>query len=143
MASLKKYIPSLKIRNNTYENFEVAGTKERIQGKQKGDVFYFASVVSKPEDVHFYFFQIYNHTGKFGLSDELKRFLKGKSCFQIKNLSSEMEAELKKIIAREFIYTSKTSLYDHYIYRKQLTLFGTIISSVILLSLRFEIIRSL
>ena len=97
---LKEQVPPLKIRNSSQENFEVAGTKETMQGKQKVDGFYFASVVPKPKDVRLYFFPIYTHPDKFSLSDELKKFLKGKSCFHIKHLSTEMEAELKKTIAR-------------------------------------------
>ncbi|MGB0175769.1 MAG: hypothetical protein ACPF9D_01300 [Owenweeksia sp.] len=97
---LKEQVPPLKIRNNSDKNFEVAGTKEAMQGKQKVNGFYFASVVPKPKDVRLYFFPIYTHSDKFSPSDELKKFLKGKSCFHIKYLSPELEAELKKIISK-------------------------------------------
>ena len=69
---LKQQVPPLKIRTDSEENFEVAGTKETMQGKQKVDGFYFASVVPKPKDVRFYFFPIYTHPDQFQLSDDLK-----------------------------------------------------------------------
>ncbi len=97
---LKEQVPPLKIRKEAENVFEVAGTKEVMQGKQKVDGHYFASVVPKPQDVRLYFFPIYTHADQFNLSDELKKFLKGKSCFHVKNLSPELEAELKQHIEK-------------------------------------------
>ena len=92
---LKQQVPPLRIRTDSEENFEVAGTKETMQGKQKVDGFYFASVVPKPKDVRFYFFPIYTHPDQFQLSDDLKKLLKGKSCFHVKHLTPELEKELR------------------------------------------------
>src|SRR5690349_3122344 len=93
--------PPLKIRTNTENNFEVSGTKEAMQGKQKVDGFYFASLVPKPKDVRFYFFPIYSHPASFeNLSPEMKKNLKGKSCFHFKKLDENLEKELKEIVAK-------------------------------------------
>ena len=97
--SLSASIPPLRIRTNKPENFEIAGTKEVMQGKQKVDGFYFASVVPKPKDIRLYFFPIYTHVDAFtDLSPELRKCLKGKSCFHIKKLSPEMEVEIRGMI---------------------------------------------
>ena len=92
--------PALRVRHDEEKKFEVCGTKEVMQGKQKVDGHYFASVMPKPKDVRFYFFPIYTHVDEYSLSPELKKYLKGKSCFHIKKLSEEMEMELKEIIEK-------------------------------------------
>lgn len=101
IGSLKASVPPLKVRTNKAENFEVAGTKEVMQGKQKVDGFYFASVVPKPKDIRLYFFPIYTHVDAFqDLSPELRKCLKGKSCFHIKKISPEMDVEIRKMIEK-------------------------------------------
>lgn len=94
-------IPPLKIRKDGNENFEIAGTKEVMQGKQKVDGFYFASIVPKPKDIRWYFFPIYTHVDEYNsLSDELKKCKKGKSCFHIKKLSASMEEEIHQMMQK-------------------------------------------
>ena len=97
---LKMQIPPLKIRHDKHTNFEVAGTKEVMHGKQKVDGFFFACVVPKEKDVRLYFFPIYTHVNEYALSPELKKSLKGKSCFHFKKLTPETEAELNNMIER-------------------------------------------
>ena len=77
-----------------------------MQGKQKVDGFYFGSVVPKPKDVRLCYFPIYTHPTEFAPSDELKRCLKGKSCFHIKIISPEMDKEITEMVAKG------VSLYD-------------------------------
>jgi hypothetical protein len=92
---LSSYVPPLRITKNSNSVFEVTGTKEVMQGKKKVDGIYFASVVPKPGDIRFYFFPIYTHVKEYDQrSDELKKCLKGKSCFHIKKLSPELEKEI-------------------------------------------------
>lgn len=98
---LSEYVPPLKINKNSIDVFEVTGTKEVMQGKQKVDGIYFASVVPKPKDVRFYFFPIYTHLKEYDKrSEELKKYLKGKSCFHIKKLSSELEKEISGMVKK-------------------------------------------
>ncbi|WP_115867023.1 hypothetical protein [Marinoscillum furvescens] len=96
---LKAHVPPMQVRKDNPNVFEVAGTKPAMQGRQKVDGFYFASVVPKPKDIRLYFFPIYTHPDSFSLSDDLKKFLKGKSCFHIKKLSDEMTNELVDMVA--------------------------------------------
>lgn len=98
---LKLHIGPLLIREETDTVFQVCGTKERMQGKQKVDGYYFASVMPKPKDARLYFFPIYTHLGYFNnISPELKKCLKGKSCFHIKKLTPELEDDIKKMIQK-------------------------------------------
>ena len=94
----KAHVPPLQVRKDNENVFEVAGTKEAMQGKQKVDGFYFGSVIPKPKDIRLYYFPIYTHVDEFALSPELKKCLKGKSCFHIKKLSPELLEEIKSMI---------------------------------------------
>lgn len=97
---LRAQTPPLQVRKDNPNTFEVAGTKETMQGKQKVDGYYFASVVPKPKDIRLYFFPIYTHVDEYNISPELKKCLKGKSCFHIKKLSPEMEKEIGGMIKK-------------------------------------------
>ena len=98
---LKEQIGPLRIVKENTNVFEVGGTKEVMQGKQKVDGHYFASVVPKPKDVRLYFFPIYTHPEDFAdISADFRKFLKGKSCFHIKQLDTEIEAEIRKAIQK-------------------------------------------
>lgn len=92
----------LKAVIDTEERYEVTGTIEAMQGKKKVDGIYFASVVPKPKDIRFYFFPLYTHRDELldSLSEELKKSLKGKTCFHLKAISDDMEKEIKTMVAR-------------------------------------------
>mgnify|MGYP003646904649 CR=1 FL=1 len=97
---LKTHVPPLKVRKASEEIFEVCGTKPAMQGRQKVDGFYFASVVPKPRDIRFYFFPIYTHQNKFeALSPAMQKCLKGKSCFHFKALDESLIKELSGMIS--------------------------------------------
>jgi hypothetical protein len=100
-SQFKSLGPLLKIRKDSETAVEIAGCKEVMQGKQKVDGFYFSSIVPKQKDIRWYFFPIYTHVDAFNdLSDELKKCKKGKSCFHIKKMSSEMEAEIEQMMKK-------------------------------------------
>lgn len=97
---LNAQAPALRIRHDEAVKFEACGTKEVMQGKQKVDGHYFASVIPKPKDIRLYFFPIYTHVEEFSISPDLKKYLKGKSCFHIKNLKPAVEQEIKAMIEK-------------------------------------------
>ena len=97
---LKAQVLTLRIRKDLPNVLELCGKKEVMQGKQKVDGFYFGSVVPKPKDIRLYYFPIYTHPNEFSLSDELKKALKGKSCFHFKKLSSELEREIAYMVKK-------------------------------------------
>ena len=104
----KLYVPPLQIRIDNENLFEVAGTRETMQGRQKVDGFYFGSIIHKQKDIRLYYFPIYTHPTKFlWISDDLRKCLKGKSCFHIKQLSIDLENEIKAMIHKGIeIYTN-------------------------------------
>ncbi len=107
---LKAQAPALRVRHDEEKKFESCGTKEVMQGKQKVDGHYFASVIPKPKDIRLYFFPIYTHVDQFDISAEAKKALKGKSCFHIKKLSPELEVEIKGMIEKGVALYKKDGL---------------------------------
>lgn len=96
---LCKHVPPLAISKDTDQIFEVCGTREVMQGRQKVRGIYFGSIVSKPKDIRLYYFPIYTHVKKFEwISPELRNCLKGKSCFHIRLLSKSLSSDLEKMI---------------------------------------------
>ena len=100
-ATLKDFLGPLKVRVDKPSNFEVNGTIEAPQGKKTVQGIYFSSIVPKEKDVRFYFYPAYTHPEEFqNLSDKLKKFKKGKSCFHIKHLDEELELEIKQMVSK-------------------------------------------
>lgn len=98
---LNSHSPAVKIRKHKSDLIEYAGTIEAMQGKQKVDGYYFSSIVKKPKDIRLYFFPIYTHVNEFdNLSDELRKQLKGKSCFHIKMLNDQLKVEITEMISK-------------------------------------------
>ncbi|WP_296703368.1 hypothetical protein [Algoriphagus sp.] len=109
--SLIKHIPPLRINKDKEDVFEVSGTKETMQGKQLVSGFYFASVVPKPKDARLYFFPIYTHPSFFeSITPELRKCLKGKSCFHFKRLSQDLQSEIELMIEKGITLYSKEGL---------------------------------
>lgn len=100
-VTLEEFLGPLKVRVNKPSNFEVNGTIEAPQGKKMVEGIYFSSIVPKEKDVRFYFYPAYTHPKEFeNISDRLKKFKKGKSCFHIKYLDEELENEIKQMISK-------------------------------------------
>ena len=96
---LSQLTPPLKIKTDSDTTFELAGTKETMQGKQKVDGIFFTQLVLKPKDVRLYFFPIYTHEAEFdSISENLRKNLKGKSCFHFKKLDADLELELNQLL---------------------------------------------
>lgn len=98
---LMEFLGPLKIKVDKPTNFELSGTIEAPQGKKMVDGIYFSSLVPKEKDVRFYFYPAYTHPEEFeNLSETLKKFKKGKSCFHVKFLDDALETEIKKMVAK-------------------------------------------
>jgi hypothetical protein len=97
---LQSAVPRLKQNRKSDTELEYSGTIPVVQGKQKVDGHYFASIQEKPKDVRFYFFPIYTHAQDFQLSSPVKKCLKGKSCFHLKNLEEKEINEIREMIRK-------------------------------------------
>jgi len=97
---IKKHLRQLQLRKDDESGLEAAGTIPTMQGKQKVDGIYFASVIPKPKDARLYFFPIYTDPIYFeNIAPELRKCLKGKSCFHIKKLDDDLKNHITKMIA--------------------------------------------
>lgn len=99
---LKTHEKVFKIVSDTADKFEVIGTKSVMQGKQRVEGHYFATLMPKPKDVRLYFFPVYTHADEIKslMSEPVAKLLKGKSCFHIKKMDDEIRENLKIIIAK-------------------------------------------
>lgn len=94
-----EFLGPLRVKVDQATNFELSGTIPAMQGKQKVDGYYFSSIVPKAKDVRLYFFPAYTHAEAFeSLSETMRKFRKGKSCFHIKYLDADLEKELKSMV---------------------------------------------
>lgn len=99
--ALEDFLGPLQVRVDKPTNYEVNGTVEAPQGKKMVQGIYFSSIVPKEKDVRFYFYPAYTHPQEFeNISDRLKKFKKGKSCFHIKYLDKELEMEIKQMVSK-------------------------------------------
>ena len=98
---LESFLGTLKVRVDKASNFEVNGTIDAPQGKKIVQGIYFSSLVPKEKDVRFYFYPAYTHPKEFEyISERLKKFKKGKSCFHVKSLDKELEKEIKEMVSK-------------------------------------------
>lgn len=76
-------------------------TEVSLFGKKPQPV-YVAGVIYQKNYVSFYFSPVYSHPEEFlkDLSPGLKKFLKGKSCFNLKSLDDNMANELGSLLQK-------------------------------------------
>ncbi len=116
LATIKEHIKDYLSQKSELQQIEkttgveFTGKIPAMQGKQKVDGFYFASIIEKPKDVRFYFFPIYTHANEFQLSEELQKQLKGKSCFHLKKCSKETLNEISRLIDKGISLYKKDQL---------------------------------
>jgi len=70
--------------------------REVVVDGRKRDSIYFAGLIIQKSYVGFYFMPVYTHEEAAGLfGSELMATLKGKSCFYIKELTSDIEQQIR------------------------------------------------
>lgn len=70
---------------------------------------YFAGIIMQKNYVSFYFMPVYSHPGNFNsIRPELKKYLKGKSCFNITDLTEESIEEIETLLKKGIqLYTKE------------------------------------
>lgn len=81
--------------------YHLYGTKEvSLFGKEPQKT-YIAGVIQQKNYVSFYFSPIYSHPVEFQeINPNLKKYLKGKSCFNLKNINPELLEEIEDILTQ-------------------------------------------
>ena len=79
--------------------YHLYGNKEASLFGKKPQPTYIAGVIQQKNYVSFYFSPIYSHPDLFtNISPDLKKFLKGKSCFNINKINSQLLKEIEDIL---------------------------------------------
>lgn len=96
---LSQYAPPCVVTGNTDSVYHLYGTKPASVGKSSYDGIYFASAVIRKSYVALHFFPIYTHVDQFeNISEDLRKCLKGKSCFHIKRTDDPLFEQIKKAL---------------------------------------------
>ena len=96
---LSKYADKLVESGNMESSYHLHGTIPAKVGKKDYYGIYFASAVIRTKSVALHFFPIYTHVSEFDKIDsKLRKCLKGKSCFHIKNDNEEIYKEIKNLL---------------------------------------------
>lgn len=110
-AEFQSLSSQLVYKHKTETIEELIGKKPMMQGKQMVDGYYFATIMKKEKDVRLYFFPIYTHDQEFSyLSPELRKMLKGKSCFHIKKIDDTLKAEISNMLQQGLDLYTKADL---------------------------------
>ena len=98
-AILKKYEDPLKPKFDLDSKYDLWSFKEiEIDGRKRKEVF-FASIIIQSTYVGFYYMPIYTDTDlKEVFKPELLKLLKGKSCFHIKKLDSNLREQIEEAL---------------------------------------------
>jgi len=105
------YAPPLIVKKETGKEYHLYSTKHIELAGRKYDEIYFAGVIIHKQFVSFYFFPLYTHPHFFAdIPTEFKKYLKGKSCFNIKKLDLEILNQVKQLLQKGFDLYKKTKL---------------------------------
>jgi len=98
---LKKFAKDLEVRKDTAKAYELYGKKKVTVGGRECDGIFFAAAMIQKNFVGFYYFPIYTHPQEFkGIPPELKKCLKGKSCFHVKKNDKSLFGQIQKILTK-------------------------------------------
>jgi len=98
---LKPFGKKLDVRTDGKSKYELTGKKKFVIGKKEFDGMFFSSVIIQKNFVGFYYFPVYTHAHEFkDLPDNLKKCLKGKSCFHIKKPDKELFVSIKQLLKK-------------------------------------------
>lgn len=98
---LKKFAKGMEVRKNTAKAYELYGKKKVTFRGRDCDAIYFATAIIQKNFVGFYFFPIYTHPREFkGIPPELKKCLKGKSCFHVKKNDKKLFGQIRNILTK-------------------------------------------
>jgi len=99
---LSKYADQLAESGNNETTYHLHGTIPARVGKTDYAGIYFASAVIRTKFVALHFFPIYTHVAEFDAIDaidaNLRKCLKGKSCFHIKKDNKDLYKEIKNLL---------------------------------------------
>ncbi len=108
---LKSFSKGMKAATDTDKRYDLYGNKKVTMFNKEHDGFYFASVILQKGFVGFHFFCQYTHP-KFlsEIPENLKKCLKGKTCYQLKKMDPEIFKSLKIALKKGYDLYKKSGL---------------------------------
>ena len=95
---LSKYSPPLTASVDTPRRYELYSIKNLVIGGRKKSGVYFAGIIIQKSFVGLYFMPVYSNPRFVDeLSPELKKCLKGKACFHIKQADQQLFKQIEKM----------------------------------------------
>ncbi len=102
-AILKKYENPLLPKIDLDSKYDLWSFKDIVVSGRKRKEIFFAELIIQSNYVGFYFMPIYTDEDlKSVFKPELLKTLKGKSCFHIKKLDSEIELQIKEALEKGY-----------------------------------------
>ena len=98
-AIMKKFEEPLKPKFDLDSKYDLWSFKNVVIDRRKRKEVFFASIIIHSKHVGFYYMPIYTDTDlKEVFKPELLKLLKGKSCFHIKKLDTELEKQIEEAL---------------------------------------------
>lgn len=98
-AIIKKYEPSLQVVHDKADHYYL----NLIPADKKAKPEFFAAVQVKKSYVAFHLMPVYYHPALLeNISDDLRKHMQGKSCFNFKTSDKKLFTELKKLTAASY-----------------------------------------
>ena len=102
-TAIAKYNPPLVAKKENEKEYHLYSIKDVEYMERQFHEIYFAATVIKKNFVGFYFFPLYTHPQYFaGLPPELKKTLKGKTCFNIKKMDAILLTQVQELLKKGF-----------------------------------------
>lgn len=108
---LSKFSKSMKVTKDSDKGYELYCTKKVTVHNKVVNGMYFAAAIIQGGFVGLYFFPIYTNPKNFAeLPAELRKCLKGKSCFHIKKLDKGLELQIKEMLKQGYDLYKKAGI---------------------------------
>jgi len=100
---LRPYARELDVKSDDERRYELEGTKSAVVAGRKRASVYFAGAIIQKHYVGLYFMPVYSHPDEFvHLPERIRKMLKGKSCFYVKDIEPETIEALSEMLAQGF-----------------------------------------
>ena len=99
LAIMKKFEKGMKVKTDGKTKYDMYGTKKVNLYNKEFDGMYFASVMIQKNSVGFHYFPQYANPKLLAeLPENLKKCLKGKTCFHIKKRDEDLYKSIKSYV---------------------------------------------
>lgn len=104
---LQPYSKKLTVKGDSEKGYSLYHIGHYEMWGREFEELFFASTSIMKNFVGFYFFPIYTHPKKFELDPELKKMLKGKSCFHVKELTPQVKKKIAALLKEGYALYKK------------------------------------